>query len=100
MNLSTVQLVTVIALDSLEDVLIEDLKALGMKGYTVSEAHGEGLSTRRADNWEGRNIRIEILAKQELAESILEYLQKEYFPKYKMIAFLQEVKVLRKEKFI
>jgi nitrogen regulatory protein P-II 2 len=99
MNLSIVQLVTIIALDSLEDSLIQDLKSLGVKGYTISEAHGEGLSVRRNDNWEGRNIRIEILAKQELTDSILKFLQSEYFSKYKMIAFVQDVKVLRNEKF-
>ncbi|HMV41232.1 MAG TPA: hypothetical protein PK079_03110 [Leptospiraceae bacterium] len=99
MNLHPIQLITIISLDVLEDKIINDLKQLGVKGYTVSEAHGEGLSMRRDDNWEGRNIRIEILANSELTEKIFGLLQKEYFPKYKMIAFAQEAKVLRKEKF-
>ncbi|HRG46344.1 MAG TPA: hypothetical protein PLX69_05020 [Leptospiraceae bacterium] len=99
MNLHTIQLITIISVDVLEARLIGDIKALGVKGYTVSEAHGEGLSLRRDDNWEGRNIRIEILASLELTEKIFNLLQKEYFPKYKMIAFSHEVNVLRKEKF-
>ncbi|MBK6604313.1 MAG: hypothetical protein KBF99_06680 [Leptospiraceae bacterium] len=99
MNLHTIQLITIISVDVLEARLIGDIKALGVKGYTVSEAHGEGLSLRRDDNWEGRNIRIEILASLELTEKIFSLLQKEYFPKYKMIAFSHEVNVLRKEKF-
>jgi|JI8StandDraft_1071087.scaffolds.fasta_scaffold07334_4 nitrogen regulatory protein P-II 2 len=99
MNLNSIQLITIISLDVLEERLIKDIKALGIKGYTVSEAHGEGLSLRRDDNWEGRNIRIEILASSELTEKIFDLLQKDYFPKYKMIAFSHEVKVLRKEKF-
>lgn len=99
MNLNPIQLITIISLDVLEERLIEDIKALGVKGYTVSEAHGEGLSLRRDDNWEGRNIRIEILASPELTEKIFSLLQKDYFPKYKMIAFSHEVNVLRKEKF-
>ncbi len=100
MNLSLIQLITIISLDVLEERIIEDLKSLGVKGYTVSEAHGEGLSVRRDDNWEGRNIRIEILANDELTEKIFTLLQEKYFPIYKMIAFSQDVKVLRKEKFI
>ncbi|MBK8397665.1 MAG: transcriptional regulator [Leptospiraceae bacterium] len=100
MNLYPIQLITIISLDVLEEKIISGIKSLGVKGYTVSEAHGEGLSMRRDDNWEGRNIRIEILASVELTEKIFELLQKDYFPKYKMIAFSHEVKVLRKEKFI
>lgn len=99
MNLYPIQLLTIITLDVLEVQLIEKLKELGVKGYTISEAHGEGLSHIRDNNWEGRNIRIEILLKENILESILELLQKDYFPKFKMIAFVQEVKILRREKF-
>lgn len=100
MNLHSVELITIISLDVLEERLISDLKVLGVKGYTISEAHGEGLSQRRDDSWDGRNIRIEILASSETTEKVFALLQKEYFPKYKMIAFNQTVKVLRKEKFL
>jgi nitrogen regulatory protein P-II 2 len=99
MNLSPIQLITIISLDVLEERIVNDLKLLGVKGYTVSEAHGEGLSIRRDDNWEGRNIRIEILASDELLKKIFTLLQKEYFPKFKMIAFCNQVNVLRKDKF-
>jgi nitrogen regulatory protein P-II 2 len=99
MNLSPIQLITIISLDVLEERIINDIKSLGVKGYTVSEAHGEGLSLRRDDNWEGRNIRIEILANDELLKKIFTMLQKNYFPKYKMIAFSYQVNVLRREKF-
>lgn len=100
MNLHLVELITIISLDVLEERLISELKTLGVKGYTISEAHGEGLSQRRDDSWEGRNIRIEILASSDIADKVFAHLQKEYFPKYKMIAFNQTVKVLRKEKFL
>ena len=78
---------------------LESHKTIGVKGYTVSEARGEGLSIRRDDNWEGRNIRIEILANEEMQKKIFELLQEKYFNKYKMIAFSYPVNVLRREKF-
>lgn len=99
MNLSSIQLITIISLDVLEERIIHDIKSLGVKGYTVSEARGEGLSIRRDDNWEGRNIRIEILANEEMQKIIFELLQEKYFNKYKMIAFSYPVNVLRREKF-
>ena len=52
MNLHPVELITIISLDVLEERLISELKTLGVKGYTISEAHGEGLSQRRDDSWE------------------------------------------------
>jgi hypothetical protein len=99
MNLYPIQLLTIITLDVLENQLVEKLKSLGVRGYTISEAIGEGLSNIRDNNWEGRNIRIEILIKDDILEKVLDCLQKDYFPKFKMIAFVQEVKILRKEKF-
>lgn len=99
MNLFPIQLLTIITVDVLENQLIEKFKELGVRGYTISEAHGEGLSQARDNNWEGRNIRIEILLKEELLFKVLQCLQDEYFPKYRMITFVQEVKIMRREKF-
>ncbi len=99
MNLNPIQLITIIALDSLENELIEDLKKCEVKGYTVSEARGEGLSVVRNSEWEGRNIRIEALVKEEVLEKVYSLLATKYFPNYKMIAFSQQVNIFRKEKF-
>ena len=99
MNLYPINLLIIITVDTLESQLIQKLKKVGIKGYTISEAEGEGLSQLRDNNWEGRNKRIEILLNNEKLEKILNILQNEYFPKYKMIAFVQEVKILRREKF-
>jgi nitrogen regulatory protein PII len=43
-RLVPVKMLTIIALDSLEQRLIDDLKACGIKGYTISEVQGEGLT--------------------------------------------------------
>ncbi len=100
MELTSIQLVTIITLDVLENEIVEFIKKSGAKGYTTTEANGEGLSTVRNSYWEGKNVRIETLVSMEIADKILEHLVKNYFEKYKTICFLQEVKILRKEKFI
>ena len=99
MNLYPINLLTIITIDTIETKLIQLFKKIGIKGYTISEAEGEGLSQLRDNNWEGRNKRIEILLNNEKLEKILEILQEEYFPKYKIIIFVQDVKILRREKF-
>lgn len=99
MNLNPIQLITIIALDSLERELIEDLKACEVKGYTISEARGAGESIQRNSEWEGKNIRIEALVKDDVLEKVYALLSKKYFPNYKMIAFSQPVNIFRKEKF-
>ena len=98
-KLLPIKLVTVIALDSLEERLVKDLKGCGIKGYTIEEAKGEGLQSSHFTDWEGRNIRIETLVNEETALVIMQMLSDHYFEKYGVIAFTSTVEVLRKERF-
>ncbi len=99
MKLVPLKMVTIIALDSLADRIIKDLKLCGIKGYTISEVEGEGLQSKHLSGWEGRNVRIDTLVKDELVYPIMELLSEKYFDKYSVIAFVSTVEVLRKEKF-
>jgi nitrogen regulatory protein P-II 2 len=98
-RLVPIKLITIIALDSLQNRLIQDLKDCGIKGYTVVEVEGEGLQSRHFSDWEGRNIRIETLASEEKVLKIMDMLSTHYFEKYGVIAFVATVEVLRKERF-
>lgn len=98
-KLIPIKLVTIIALDTLEGRLIADLKACGIKGYTISEAEGEGIQSRHFTDWEGRNMRIETLVPEHIADRIFTLLEAQYFDKYSIVAFVSDVKVLRKERF-
>jgi len=99
MKLEPRKLVTIIILDSLEKDVIDDIKALGVKGYTISTAQGEGLNHTRDNQWEGVNRKIETIVREKTAQKIIELMSKKYFEKYGAIAFLSDVYVLRKEKF-
>lgn len=99
MNLIPLKLVTIIALDALQQKLIKDIKACGCKGYTIAEVEGESIHAQHFTDWEGRNIKIETLVKEEVALKIMETLSTKYFDKYSIIAFISTVEVLRKEKF-
>lgn len=100
MKLIPLKLVTIIALDVLQSKIIKDIKECGCKGYTIAEVEGEGIHSKHFTDWEGRNIRIETLVKEEVALKIMEVLSEKYFDKFSIVAFVSTVEVLRKEKFI
>ncbi|MFN3425939.1 MAG: P-II family nitrogen regulator [Candidatus Thermochlorobacter sp.] len=99
MKTVSLKLLTIIADEALQRRLIEDVKKLGAKGYTIEKAYGEGDSGGRISPWEGENIRIETLVSDSVADKILAKLSSEYFNRYSIIAYLSDVQVLRGEKF-
>ncbi|MFQ3598777.1 MAG: transcriptional regulator [Chloroherpetonaceae bacterium] len=100
MKTVSLKLLTIIADEALQKRLIADVKKLGAKGYTLEKAYGEGAHGGRISQWEGENIRLELLVGAELADKILEKLMRDYFEKYSIIAYLSDAQVLRGEKFL
>lgn len=99
MKTTNLILLTIIAEDELESRIIEDLKKLGVRGYTVCSVRGEGHHGLRASQWEGENIKIEVIVDSALADSISELISSAYFPNFATILYLLPVQVLRGEKF-
>lgn len=93
-------LLTVITEAALEEALLRDFDRLGVRGYTVSDVRGRGSRGVRDAAWnEAANIRIEVICPRNLAEEALSHLQLNYYANYAMITFMQEIDVLRPEKF-
>jgi nitrogen regulatory protein PII len=93
-------LLTIVTESVVEQTLLRELERIGAKGYTVSDARGMGSRGTRDAAWqEVANIRIEIICARQQAEEILQHLQTKYFKDYAMVSFMQEVEVLRAEKF-
>lgn len=99
MKATNLILLTIIAEDELESRLIADLKALGVRGYTICSVRGEGCHGLRASQWEGENIKIEVIVDSSLADAIGEHVSKVYFPHFATILYLLPVQVLRVQKF-
>lgn len=99
MKTTSLLLLTIIAEDELESRLIGDLKNLGVRGYTVCPVRGEGVHGLRASQWEGENVKIEVIVDHHLADAIGEHVAKAYFPNFATILYLLPVQVLREEKF-
>lgn len=100
MNGTMRKLLTIITEAALESVLIKEIESLGARGYTITDARGKGRRGPRDAAWgESSNIRIEILCDAEIADTIARHLRACYYDDYGMVLFVNDVAVLRPEKF-
>jgi len=93
-------LLTVIAESVLKERLVHDLRSVGARGYTLTDAEGEGSRQRRVGEIFGANIRIESIVSPEVADRLLQLISNEYFDRFAVIAYLSTVSVIRGEKYI
>lgn len=93
-------LLTIIAEASIETAIIQDIKRLGVKGYTLAEARGEGSRGVRSGDWDqNRNVRIEVICEDRMAHRIVDHLTQTYYKDYAMAMYLTTVDVIRPDKF-
>lgn len=88
MSTQSLLLLTILSEAVLEDILIEEIMALGAKGYTISEARGRGTHGVRTGKWTaGGNIRIEVIGDTALCSGIVQRLQAKYERDYGLLMF-------------
>lgn len=100
MQTTHVKLATLIAERVLEGRLIREIRTSGAKGFTRSHVHGEGSRGRRVGDVEGANVRLECLVSSETADRILASLSERYFKDYAIVAFVEDVSVVRGDKYV
>ena len=100
MNTHSMKLVTVVCETLARDPIQALLAEVGAHGYTVCAVEGAGAKGERAgDIREFGNIQVEAIVQPAVAERLLSRLEREFFPRYTMIAYETDVRVLRGEKF-
>ncbi len=97
--MSSFQLLTIIAEESLASSLQSEISELGARGYTVIQARGQSRGHVRDNPWEGENIQIETIVTTEVCTKIVKHLEEKYFDRYALIAFHHPVQVVRSEHF-
>lgn len=76
------------------------LREIGAHGWTHFTVEGAGKGGERAGEMkEFANVQIEVVLQPEAAQQLLARLASEFFPRYGMVAFESDVRVLRSEKF-
>lgn len=91
--------VTIVAEALLEDRILGELTGLGARGFTISESRGQGARGVRAIDWEGRNVRIETIVSAAVADALLTHVAEHYFEFYAVIAWVEDVEVVRGDKY-
>jgi nitrogen regulatory protein P-II 2 len=90
---------TVVSESLLREKLIKLMRGAGAKGFTITQADGEGSRGVRATEWEGPNTRIETIVSAAVADRIIDQLADSYFEDYAVIAWMSDVTVWRAKKF-
>jgi nitrogen regulatory protein P-II 2 len=99
-ELVPLKLVTIIAERVLRSRLVEEVTGLGARGFTLTEVTGEGSRGVRASEWEGANIRLETIVSADVAEHIVTHIAATYFEWHAVIVFVQDVDVVRGDKYL
>jgi nitrogen regulatory protein PII len=100
MKLTELFLVTIITERIFRDDIINDVKELGATGYTLTDTTGEGSRGVRASDWEGKNVKIEVVVNKKVGDKIIDIVAEKYFENYSVIAYAYPVKVVRGDKYI
>jgi nitrogen regulatory protein P-II 2 len=99
MKTVTMKRLVIIGDETVRYRIVKEIQEMGATGYTDYAVHGQGARGVRPRHAEPANVKIEVIATHEVAHKILEHIAKHYFDNYAMIAFLDDVEVLRGEKF-
>jgi nitrogen regulatory protein P-II 2 len=91
--------IIIIGDSDLEYRLLKEILELGATGYTCYGVRGRGARGIRPRHAKSGNIKLEVIATAEVAQSILEHVAKNYFEQYALIALIDDVEVLNGEKF-
>lgn len=92
--------VTVVCEVFAKDRVLQLLREVGAHGYTLFPVEGAGSKGKRqADIPEFSNLQIEVIMQPAAAEALLARLEKELFPRFTIIAYESDVRVLRPAKF-
>ena len=93
------RLVTIVAEAVLEERLLRELAQLGARGWTIAHVRGEGSRGTRTSGLEGGNVRIETLVAPDVADRILAHVAEVYFPRFAVVAWVEDVEVVRGDKY-
>jgi nitrogen regulatory protein PII len=106
MTLHTAEKVVIITEKIISKGVCEIIEDCGATGYTIVAAGGKGSRNIRSTSERASvvdafvNIKIEIIVNDfDMAENIMNRVRNKYFQNYSGITYLEDIKILRPEKF-
>lgn len=100
MKTHAMKLLTIVCEAYAQDAVTRLLREEGAHGWTLFQVEGDGAGgPRPSDIREYANIQIEAVVPPDVSERLLAKLARDYFPKFGMIAFDSDIRVIRGDKF-
>jgi nitrogen regulatory protein P-II 2 len=99
-ELVPLKLVTIITERVLRSRLIGEVQELGARGFTQTDVTGEGSRGVRASEWEGSNIKLEMIVAAAVADRIVAHVAAAYFEYHAVIVYVQDIDVVRGDKYL
>lgn len=94
------KLVTIVTEARIERQLLSAVESAGARGWTITDVRGKGSrGVRRAEFDLSGNLRLEVVCEATVAEAIATAVRERFYADYAMILYLQDVEVLRPDKF-
>lgn len=93
-------LLVIVAEAVLERSLIQDARARGVQGWTVSEVHGAGRDGVREGAWEAdRTVELKLICDEAVADAVAAHVLATYAPHYSVALYFSPVSVLRPDRY-
>ncbi len=100
MKLFNVKLLTITCEILVQKNVIDLLHKHKVSGYTTFEVDGDGAKGIRGHGFKNeKNVKIEVILKEDKLQDIVEEITRTLFPDYAIILYVNDVGVLRPEKF-
>lgn len=106
MTLHAAEKVVIITEKIISEGVCKIIDSCGATGYTIFAAGGKGSRNKRSTTERASvvddfaNVQIEIIVNNyEMAEAIMDKVRTKYFQNYSGITYLEDIKILRPEKF-
>jgi len=104
MKLTELKKVVIVTETIIQNEVLKYITSLGVKGYTIYDVYGKGERGVRGTAGIAfdffKNIKIEAITTQEIAEKIVPSVVERFFLKnYAGIAYIENVQIMRVEKF-
>lgn len=93
------KLVTIVSEPVLLSRLLESVRSLGAKGFTISEVRGEGSGEKNSGEIPSEKVKIEVVVEATLAKKIMTEIATDFFANYSLIVYSSDIQVIRNEKF-
>lgn len=93
------KLITILTVESAEEILMKDLVALGANGVSALRAHGRGEHGVRPSARYGGNLQVELIVDEALVGKVFGLLEERYRPMNPIVAWVQDVDAWPADKF-